>query len=103
MAKMNIFLFLCFSNLHFHCGYIEANRAHKYSSLRFCPWNLNGLTAHDSIKISSLQVSVTQLNYDIVYVSERFLNSFIQTEDERILIDGYNTMRADHPSDSKKV
>ena len=31
-----------------------------------------------------------------------FLNSFIQTNDDRILINGYNLIRADHPSDSKR-
>ena len=32
---------------------------------------------------------------------ETFLNSSIETNDDRISIDGYNLIRADHPSDSK--
>ena len=35
--------------------------------------------------------------------SEMFLISSIQTNDDMISIDGYNLIRADHPSDSKKV
>ena len=31
-----------------------------------------------------------------------FLNSSFQTNDDRISIDGYNLMRADHANDSKK-
>ena len=65
-------------------------------------WNLSGLTAHDSIKISLLQAYIIQNNYDIICLSETFLNSSIQTNDDRISIDGYNLIRADHPSDSKR-
>ena len=35
-------------------------------------------------------------------ISETFLNSSIQTNDDRISIDGYNLIRADHPSDLKE-
>ena len=61
MTKIAIFLFLCLPNLLFRCGDIEVNRGPKYSFLTFCHWNLNGLTAHDSIKISLLQAYVTQI------------------------------------------
>ena len=79
---------------------LEANPGSKYSSLAFCHWNLNGFTAHYSISL--LQVYITQHNYDIICLSEMFLNSSIETNDDRILIDGYNLIRADHPSDSKR-
>ena len=36
-------------------------------------------------------------------LSGTFLNSFIETNDYRISIDGYNLIRADHTSDSKRV
>ena len=83
-------------------GDIEINPGPKYSSLTFFHWNLNGLTAHDNIKILMLQAYVTQYNCDIIYISETFLNSSIQNNDDRIKIDGYNLIRSDHPSDSKK-
>ena len=70
--------------------------------LTFCHWNLNGLTAHDSTKISLLQACITQHNYDIIYLTETFLNSSILSDDNRITIDGYNLIKSDHPSDSKK-
>ena len=102
ITKIAIFLFLCLPYLLFRCGDIEANPGPKYSSLTFCHWNLNGLTAHDSIKISLLQTYITQHNYDIICLSETFLNSSIETNDDRISIDEYNLIRADHPSDSKR-
>ena len=55
IAKITIFLVLCIPSLLFRCGDIEKNSGPKYSSLTFSHWNLNGLTAHDSIKISLLQ------------------------------------------------
>ena len=94
----NIFLLFCIVNLLCCCGDIETNPGPKYSSLTFCHWNLNGLTAHDSIKISLLQAH----NCDIICLSETFLNSSIESNDNRISIDGYILTRSDHLSDSKK-
>ena len=88
--KKTTFLFLCALNILIQCGDVETNPGPKYSSLKFCPWNLNGITAHDSIKVSLLQAYITQHNYDII------------SDDEKIKIDGYTLIRADHPSDSKK-
>ena len=102
IAKITIFLFLCITSLLFCFGDIEKNPGPKYSSLTFCHWNLNGLTAHDSIKISLLQAYVTQHNYDIICLSETFLNSFIDSSDTRISIDGYDLIRSDHPSNPKR-
>ena len=102
MVKVMMLLSLCLPNLLLCCGDIEKNPGPKYSSLKFYHWNLNGLTAHDSIKISLLQAYIIQNNYDIICLSETFLNSSIQTNDDRISIDEYKLIRADHPSDSKR-
>ena len=101
MVKVIILLSFCLPNLLLCCGDIEKNPGLQYSSLKFCHWNLNGLTAHDSIKTSLLQACIIQNNYDIC-LSETFLNSWIQTNDDRISIDGYNLIWVDHPSDSKR-
>ena len=102
IAKITLFLDLCISSLLLRCCDIEKNPGPKYSSLTLCHWSLNGLTAHDSIKILSFQAYVTQHNYDIICLSETFLTSSIDSSDTRILIDGYNLIRSDHPSDSKR-
>ena len=49
-----------------------------------------------------LQAYVTQYNCDIICLSKTFLNSSIQNDGDRIKIDGYNLIRSDHPSASKK-
>lgn len=95
-------MLLFIQNLLSCCGDIEENPGLKFSYLTFCHWSLNGLTAHDSIKISLLEAYITQHNYDIICLSETFLNSSISSDDNRISIDGYNLRRSDHPSDSKK-
>ena len=87
MVKTIIFLSLCVSNLLMQCDDIEVNPDPKYSSLTFCHWNLNSLTAHDNIKILLLQAYVTQYNCDITCLCETFLNSFIQNDDDRIKLD----------------
>ena len=97
--KITTFLFLFALNILIQCGDVETNPGPKYSSLKFCHWNLIGITAHDSIKVSLLQAYITQHNYDIICLSETFLDSSIQSDDEKIKIDEYTLIRADHPSD----
>ena len=72
IADITVFLLFFIQNLLSCCGDIEENPGTKYSSLTFCHWNLNGLTAHDSTKISLLQVYITQHNYDIICLTETF-------------------------------
>ena len=102
MTKVAVFSLFCVQNLLFHCSDIEANPGPKYSSLTFCHWNLNSLTAHDSIKIFLLQAYITQHNYDIICLLATFLISSIETNNDRILIDEYNLIIEDHPSDFKR-
>ena len=102
IAKITIFLVLCIPSLLFRCDDIEENPGPKYFCLTFCHWHLRGPTAHDSIKILLLQPYVTQHNYDIICLSETFLNSSSDSSSTRISIDGYNLIRSDHPSDSKR-
>ena len=69
-------------------GDTKVNPGPKYSSLNFCHWNLNGLTAHNKIKTSLFQKYLTQYNCDIICLSELFLNSSIQNNDDKIKING---------------
>ena len=84
IADITVFLLLFIQNLLSCCGDIEENPGPKYSSLTFCHWNLNRLTAHDSTKISLLEAYITQQNYDIICLTETFLNSSFPSDDNRI-------------------
>ena len=59
------------------------------SSLTFCHWNLNGIAAHEFIKSSLLQGYIIEHNFEIIRLSETFLNSFFDSEDDRLKIEGW--------------
>ena len=40
-------------------------------------------------------------NTDILYLPETFLDSFIEVSDPTINISGYNSLRSNHPSNTK--
>ena len=101
IADIIVFLLFFIQNLLSCCGETEENPGPKYS-LTFCHWILNRLTAHDSTKLSLVQAYITQHNYDIICLTETFLNFYVLSDDNVITIDGYNLIRSDHPSDSKK-
>ena len=102
IADITVFLLFFIQNLLACCGDIEENPGPKCSSLTFCHWNLNGLTARDSTKISLLQANITHRNYDIIPLTGTFLNSSILSNDNRIKTAGYNLIRSGHPSDLEK-
>ena len=83
-------------------GDIESNPGpRKSSTLKFCHWNLNGLAAHEFIKLSLLEGYINVNDIDIICLSETFLDSSIPIDDNRLSIPGYLMMRADHPSNTK--
>ena len=84
-------------------GDIGANPGPRKSSpIKFCHWNLNGLAAHDFIKAPLIEAFISTHDFDILCLSETFLDSTIDLNDENINIDGYSILRADHPSNNKR-
>ena len=52
--------------------------------MKFCHWNLNGLAAHDFIKVPLVEVFITSNNsndFDLVCLSETFIDSTIPNDD----------------------
>ena len=74
----------------------------KCKSLTCCHWNVNCLTAHDMVKLPSITAYNTIHKYDFICISETYLDSSVRTDNRDILINGYNLIRADHPSNSKR-
>ena len=54
-----------------------------------CHWNLNSISAHNFTKISFLTAYVLVHNFDIIFLSETYLNSKISTDDKNLEIPGY--------------
>ena len=70
-------------------GDIEINPVPKTKNqISFYHWNLNGLAAQNFNKISLLQALSVTHDYDIICLSDTFLDSSISNEDERVNIEG---------------
>ena len=88
-----------------HSGDIEINPGPKSSSresFSTCQWNLIGISAQSYTKVSLLTAYNRFHNFDIICISETFLNSETAANDPKLEITDYNMHRADHPSNFKK-
>ena len=74
----------------------------KYKSFTCCHWNVNSLAAHNMLKLSSIAAYNSIHKYDFICISETYLDSSDQSVDRDISINGYNLIRADHPSNNKR-
>ena len=86
-------------------GDIEMNPGPKPSSCNkfsICHWNLNSISAHNFIKLSPLHAYISVHNFDILCLSETYLDSTISSNDRNLIIPGYELYRADHPSNVKR-
>ena len=86
-------------------GDIDINPGPKANALNrcfsICHWNLNSISAHMFTKVSLLSAYISVYKFDIICLSETYLNSEIPSDDENLEIPGYNLVREDHPSISK--
>ena len=86
-------------------GDIEENPGPKPSSnqsFSICHWNLNSISAHNYIKVSLLRAYISTHKFDVICISETYLDSDTSDDDGNLKIAGYNFIRADHPSNTKR-
>ena len=87
-------------------GDIEINPGPKLNALNrcfsICHWNLNSISAHMFTKVSLLSAYSSVHKFDIICLSETYLNSETPSDDVNLEIAGYNLVREDHPSNSKR-
>ena len=62
-------------------------------------WNVNSILAHN--KLSLLETYNTFHKYDILCISETYLDSSVSV-DTTLFLPGYNLVRSDHPSNIKR-
>ena len=74
----------------------------KHRPLTCCHWNVNSLTAHKMLKKLLIETYNTNHNYDFVCINETYLDSAVAADDRDLVIEGYNLVHADHPSNCKK-
>ena len=86
-------------------GDVEKNPGPKRTlkaSLSICHWNLNSISAHNYVKLSLLRAYLAFHNFDIICLSETYLNSSNSPDDETWKISRYNLIRSDHPLNRKR-
>ena len=86
-------------------GDVEANPEPKNSAsecLSICHWNLNSISAHDYSKLFLLKAYISVQKFDIICLSETYLDSLVPLDDDNLVISGYNLIRSDHPSNTKR-
>ena len=83
-------------------GDVELNPGPKRNTvqtLSICHWNLNSICAHNFAKLTLLRAYVSVHKFDIICLSETYLDYSI--DDENLEISGYYLIRSDHPSNIK--
>ena len=70
--------------------------------MSLCHRNLNSISAHNYAKLSLLKAYLLFHKFDIICLSETYLNSSNSPDDETLEISGYNLVRSDHPFNSYK-
>lgn len=72
----------------------------KYPYINFYHWNVNGLAAHNFVKMFLMEAFITAQNFDIIRLLETFLDSSIGISDTRIDLSGYSLLSTNHPSNT---
>ena len=86
-------------------GDIELNPGPKSNSCEHfsvCHWNLNSILAHNFSKVSLLNAYTSLHSFDIICLSETYLDSSILSHNPNLEVQGYDLIRANHPSNVKR-
>ena len=86
-------------------GDVEVNLGPKTkvtNTFSVCNWNLISLSAHNYSKLSPIKAYLTFHKFDIVCLSETYLSFNTAPDNDILEILGYNLIKLDHPSNSKR-
>ena len=86
-------------------GDVELNPGPKSkatNTFSVCHWNLTSISAHNYSKVSLSKAYVTVHKFDIVCLSETYIDSNTAPDEDNLEVLGYNLIRSDHPSNSKR-
>ena len=78
------------------------SKAYSCECLPICHWNLSSISAHNFIKLSLLRAYFSINKIDIICLSETYLDSSISSENDNLELPGYNLVRANHPTNTKR-
>ena len=86
-------------------GDVELNPGPKRNSrnvFSICHWNLNSMSAHNYVKVFLFKAYIAIHKFDIICISETYLDSSTPSDDSNLEISGYTLVRSDHPSNNKR-
>ena len=86
-------------------GNIEVNAGPKKNcstNFSFCHWNLNSLTAHNYVKLSSLQAYNTVYKHDVICLSETYPDNSVPSDESDLNFPGYKLVRFDYQGNVKR-
>ena len=105
IKMLHIFQLFLLSKYLLLCGDIELNpgpRETLYKYLSIVHWNLNSVIAHDYSKLDLLRAFNDIHKFDIICLSETYLDSTFSLDHRELLIDNYTMVRSDHPVDVRR-
>ena len=98
-----VILYFCYILLTHR--YIKVNPGPKKNcstNLFFCHWNLNSLSAHSYVNVSSLQAYNSVYKHDVICFSETYLDNSVLSDESDLNVSGYKMVRADYPRNVKR-
>ena len=93
-----IFLVLLSGDVEINLGPIR-NTNETFS---VCHWNLNSLLVYNYNKLFLLRAYIAVHKFDVICLSETYLDSTVASDDENLEITGYNLVRSDHPANNER-
>ena len=91
------FLLRLAGDIHSNLGPVK-----NVKNLSFCHWNLNSINVRDSIKTLLIEAQNSVMHFDLLALSETFLDTSV--EEEKLFIQGFSKeiWQSDHPRDTKQ-
>ena len=100
-----LFNYLSFKcNLLLLCGDVELNPRPNQNTAKepsICHWNLNSIAAHNFAKLVLFKAFNSIHKFDIICLSEIYLDSSVLCNDSNLEVPGYNLVCSDHLSNKK--
>ena len=87
------------------CGDADINPGPKRNTAKkcsICRWSLNSTAAHNFTKLVLLKAYNSTHKFDIICLSETYLDSNILPNDTNLEIPAYRLVRSDYPSNKKR-
>ena len=72
------------------------------TSFSFCHWDLDSLTAHYYVKLSSLQVYNSVYKHDVICLAETYFCNSLSSDESDLNFLGYKMIKADYPINVKR-